>query len=160
MALEIERKFLVVGEDWKKGATGRLYRQGYLSLDPERSVRVRLVENEGWLTVKGASTGGTREEFEYPIPEEDAQRLLDALCHRPLIEKRRYRIRFAEHLWEVDEFFGENQGLVLAEVELREAGERVELPDWVGLEVTDDPRYFNLYLSRHPYATWAGEGAD
>jgi len=153
MAIEIERKFLVRKPLWAPAVPGTRYRQGYLSLDPQRTVRVRLAGAAGFLTIKGASAHGARAEYEYPIPAADAEALL-ALCHRPLIEKLRYRVTVGGHLWEVDEFFGDNAGLLLAEVELTEIGEAVELPEWVGEEVTDDPRYYNAALSQHPFSTW------
>lgn len=153
MGIEIERKFLVRGVVWKSLAAGELFRQGYLSADPERTVRVRLVGNDGFLTIKGKSQGMRRVEFEYAIPGMEAQALLD-LCQRPLIEKYRYRIPSHGLVWEVDEFLGENAGLVVAEVELVAEEQAVELPDWVGDEVTGDPRYFNSNLMQHPYSSW------
>jgi adenylate cyclase len=155
MAQEIERKFLVNDESWRAGAAGTLYRQGYLSTDPERTVRVRLEGSRGVLTIKGPTRGLVRAEFEYPIPAAEAAALLDSLCLRPLIEKTRYRIDFAGHTWEIDEFAGDNAGLVLAEVELASAGEAVELPPWAGKEVSDDPRYYNANLVHHPFRSWS-----
>lgn len=154
MAQEIERKFLVNDESWR-GAAGTLYRQGYLSTDPERTVRVRLEGSRGVLTIKGPTRGLARAEFEYPIPAAEAAALLDSLCLRPLIEKTRYRIDFAGHTWEIDEFAGDNAGLVLAEVELASAGEAVELPPWAGKDVSDDPRYYNANLVHHPFRSWS-----
>jgi len=153
MAIEIERKFLVRKPLWSPAVPGTRYRQGYLSLDPQRTVRVRLAGDQGFLTIKGASTRGARAEYEYPIPAPEAEALLE-LCHRPLIEKLRYRVMMGGHLWEVDEFFGDNAGLLLAEVELTNIEEAVELPEWVGEEVTDDPRYYNAALSQHPFSAW------
>jgi len=146
MGIEIERKFLVRMDKWTAPAEGTRYRQGYLSLDPERIVRVRLAGDAGFLTIKGAS--------KYTIPANEAQELLEKLCLRPLIEKIRYKIQVGSHLWEIDEFFGENAGLWLAEVELASLTDQVELPPWVGCEVTDDPRYYNAALIRHPYRSW------
>jgi len=154
MGREIERKFLVRKDLWSPPDAGLRLRQGYLCLDPERTVRIRLAGSKGFLTIKGPSDKGARAEFEYSIPAPEARELLDTLCHRPLIEKTRYRIEVGRHLWEVDEFFGENAGLLLAEVELAEIDEPVTLPDWIDREVTDDPRYYNAYLSRHPFAAW------
>lgn len=154
MGLEIERKFLVTGDAWKTLATGVLCRQGYLSSAPERSVRVRIEGDKGTLTVKGASDGVVRAEFEYAIPVEDAAAILDGLCEKPVIEKTRYRIPFGAHTWEVDEFHGENAGLVVAEVELGSAGETPALPAWVGREVSSDARYYNSNLVRRPFTTW------
>jgi CYTH domain-containing protein len=154
MATEIERKFLVRDDRWRAGASGRAYRQGYLAADADRTVRVRVVGTQGYLTVKGKTQGLARAEFEYEIPGSDANEMLDRLCLRPLIEKTRYRIEHAGRVWEVDEFAGENQGLVVAEVELTDAAEAVDLPDWVGPEVSDEPRYYNANLVRHPYSRW------
>ena len=154
MAEEIERKFLVSNDGWRPGAGGTRFRQGYLSTDPERTVRVRLEGERGVLTIKGLSRGIRRAEFEYPIPAAEAAVLLDTLCLQPLIEKTRYRVEHAGHLWEIDEFAGDNAGLVLAEVELSSADEAVELPIWVGAEVSSDPRYYNANLIRHPFRRW------
>jgi adenylate cyclase len=154
MGKEIERKFLTKGDGWRSLASGTMYRQGYLSTVKERTVRVRTVGDRGFLTIKGVTTGVTRAEYEYEIPVAEANAMLDGLCERPLIEKSRYRIVHGGLLWEVDEFFGENQGLVIAEVELAEEGQRIELPSWVGEEVSDDPRYFNSNLSRNPFTRW------
>ena len=154
MGKEIERKFLVQGEAWRSLAEGSVYRQGYLSTEKERVVRVRTIGNEGFLTIKGITVGSTRLEYEYPIPVADANEMLDKLCERPLIEKTRYKIESGGHTWEIDEFGGENQGLVVAEVELSAESEAVDLPDWIGEEVTADPRYFNSNLIAHPFSTW------
>lgn len=154
MAEEIERKFLVSNDSWRPGASGTLFRQGYLSTDPERTVRVRLEGERGVLTIKGLSRGISRAEFEYPLPAAEAAVLLDTLCLQPLIEKTRYRVEHAGHLWEIDEFAGDNAGLLLAEVELSSEDEAVELPLWVGAEVSSDPRYFNANLIRHPFRRW------
>ncbi|HEX5854752.1 MAG TPA: CYTH domain-containing protein [Thermoanaerobaculia bacterium] len=154
MGLEIERKFLVTDDSWKVLATGVPCRQGYLSSAPERNVRVRIAGEKGTLTVKGLNDGVTRAEFEYAIPAEDAAAMLDRLCEKPLIEKTRYRIPFGAHTWEVDEFHGENAGLVVAEVELRSADEKPARPAWVGREVSSDARYFNSNLAKRPFTTW------
>ena len=158
MATEIERKFLVIGEDWKALAAGVPYRQGYLSTDKARTVRVRTVGDRGTLTIKGPTRGTVRLEFEYTIPIGDAARMLDELCEPPLIEKRRYRIPAGPVTWEVDEFTGVNAGLVVAEIELASADQSFDRPAWIGDEVSDDPRYFNANLVRHPYSTWARNG--
>lgn len=157
MGTEIERKFLVVGDAWKRGARVQRFRQGYLSVEQERTVRVRAVDEHGWLTIKGLSRGFTRVEFEYPIPVADAQRLLDELCLQPIIDKTRYEVRDGGRLWEVDEFHGANAGLVVAEIELDSEQEAFERPHWLGREVSDDPRYFNANLIRHPYCDWAAD---
>jgi adenylate cyclase len=154
MAKEIERKFLVNGIEWKNLAKGTEYRQGYLSTVKERTVRVRTIDNTGYLTVKGISTGATRLEYEYEISVADAHEMLDKLCERPLIEKKRYKIEFGGLIWEVDEFFGENEGLLVAEVELQDENQDIRRPEWIGKEVTGDPRYFNSNLSKTPYKKW------
>ncbi|MEM7350378.1 MAG: CYTH domain-containing protein [Acidobacteriota bacterium] len=154
MGVEIERKFLLAGDGWREGAVGTLYRQGYLSTEADRSVRVRIKGNQGFLTIKGRSEGLARLEYEYEIPLDDAGHLLDELCLAPLIEKTRYVIEHAGATWEVDEFAGVNAGLVLAEVELASTEEAVDLPPWIGHEVSDDPRYFNANLVANPYSSW------
>lgn len=156
---EIERKFLVQGDQWRTDQP-RTLRQGYLCLDPERTVRVRLDDGAGTLTIKGKSCGAARAEFEYPIPADDAQHLLDTLCLRPLIEKHRHVVQHADKRWEIDEFFGDNEGLVVAEIELSDEQEAFDKPDWAGEEVTSDARYFNANLIRHPYREWRAELRD
>jgi adenylate cyclase len=153
MAIEIERKFLVTGDAWK-AATGVLYRQGYLSTDKARTVRVRIAGERAFLTIKGVASGIARPEFEYAIPLDDAATMLDTLCLKPLIEKRRHTLECKGMRWEVDEFLGENRGLVVAEVELERADQTIELPEWVGMEVSDDARYFNSSLIAHPFSQW------
>ena len=154
MKIEIERKFLLSGDAWRTGATGTLYRQGYLCTDPERTVRVRLGGDTAILAIKGASDGIARAEYEYPIPLREATALLDTLCLHPLVEKVRYLVPFAGLTWEIDEFLGANAGLLLAEIELERIDQEVPLPPWIGLEVTGDPRYYNAWLARHPYGNW------
>ncbi len=154
MAQEIERKFLVAGDAWRDLAEGVVYRQGYLSTASDRTVRVRTVGAKGTLTVKGITVGATRSEFEYEIPLADADAMLDELCMRPLIEKIRHEIPFDGLVWEVDVFAGDNVGLVVAEVELSHEDQEFELPDWIGEEVTHDPRYYNANLIAHPFNTW------
>lgn len=153
MGVEIERKFLLQGEAWRALGTPVLLRQGYLSSQRERVVRVRIEGDEARLTIKGPNAGTSRGEWEYPIPLADADDLL-TLCEQPLIEKYRRRIDFKGLVWEVDEFLGANQGLLVAEVELTSADQHVDLPDWIGEEVSDDARYFNANLIRHPYSQW------
>ena len=154
MSTEIERKFVLKGPAWKEGATGTYVRQGYLSTDQERTVRVRTIGEEGFLTIKGITTRATRDEYEFEIPLAEASEMLECLCELPLIEKTRYIIPIDELIWEVDEFHGENEGLVVAEVELRDEDQPVHLPLWIGEEVTEDPRYFNANLVDHPYSEW------
>ena len=151
MSEEIERKFLVRVDDWRTRGVGMPYRQGYLSTTPERSVRVRLVRDKGYLTIKGITVGARRAEYEYEIPADEAGELLDNLCEHPLIEKTRYRIEYQGLTWEVDEFDGDNAGLIVAEVELEKEDQAVVLPDWIGEEVTGDPRYYNACLVSNPF---------
>ena len=159
MAREIERKFLVDTALWRATAAGTLYRQGYLSSVKERVVRVRIAGDRGFLTIKGLTTGVSRLEFEYPIPLPDATVMLDQLCERPLIEKTRYREVYADRTWEIDVFHGDNDGLVVAEVEIANPEQKVELPRWAGAEVSNDPRYFNNNLAAHPYRYWRNDRA-
>ena len=153
MGKEIERKFLVASDEWRSLAKATRYRQGYLSSTKERVVRVRTIDDNGFLTIKGITQGLTRLEFEYDIPAKDAASLLD-LCEKPLIEKTRSRISIEELVWEVDEFFGDNAGLIVAEVELEDEGQTFEKPSWIGAEVSGDPRYFNSNLIKHPFTKW------
>lgn len=155
MAIEIERKFLVKNDTWKSLGQGILYRQGYIFSQPEVTVRVRLAGDRAYLTIKGkgTTTGLSRLEYEYTIPVNDAKEMLDNLCDRPLIEKYRYKIPYKNLIWEVDEFLGENQGLVIAEVELDEENQIINLPDWIDREVSD-PKYFNANLIKYPYSQW------
>ena len=153
MAVEIERKFLLKDDSWRAGVTGTLFRQGYLSRAAERTVRVRIAGEQAFLTIKGKSQGASRAEFEYAIPVADAAAMLE-LCDGPLIEKNRYCIEHAGFVWEVDEFLGANAGLVVAEVELPSEATQPPLPEWVGVEVTSDARYYNSRLSEYPYSGW------
>lgn len=154
MGIEIERKFLLSGDGWKGLAKGDTIRQGYLSTDQERVVRIRIMNREAFMTIKSSTDGLFRNEWEYPIPFADAEDMLDRLCLRPLIEKTRYRIPYEGMVWEVDEFFGENAGLVVAEIELASVDQVFARPGWVGEEVTTDPRYYNTNLMLNPYRTW------
>lgn len=154
MAYEVERKFLVRSDAWRKVGVGSPYRQGYLVNSEFRTVRVRISNGAAWLTVKGARVGLTRPEFEYTIPIGDAEEMLATLCDSSLVEKTRYKVPLGEHIWEVDEFHGENAGLVLAEIELRHEAEAFERPAWLGEEVSDDPRYYSAHLSKEPFSSW------
>ena len=154
MAQEIERKFLTKSDAWRSNAIGRFYRQGYLSTVKERTVRIRTIRNQGYITVKGIAKGAARAEYEYEIPVKDANEMLDTLCEQPIIEKMRYEIEHNELIWLVDEFEGVNKGLILVEVELSDENQKIALPDWVGAEVTGDPNYFNSNLTRNPYSGW------
>lgn len=155
MGIEIERKFLVVDEGWKD-AVCRKYpiAQGYISRQAERTVRVRIKGEKGYLTLKGQARGLVRREFEYEIPVDDARTILSTLCQGPLIEKCRYEVEVGDHLWEVDVFEGENAGLVVAEIELRRPDEEFLLPSWVGQEVTGQVQYYNARLVDRPYSSW------
>ena len=158
MPKEIERKFLPANDSWRgltlDPAGGVTLCQGYLSTDPCCAVRVRIAGNRAWLGIKGEKQGATRLEFEYPVPIEEARLILERLAKRPLIEKTRYAIPFAGLIWEVDEFHGDNQGLIIAEVELEEEAQTFARPDWVGREVTGDPRYYNANQIESPFKIW------
>ena len=153
MGQEIERKYLVQGDAWRSLAVGQLYRQGYLPTE-ECTVRVRVIGKTGFLTIKGPSVGISRAEFEYEIPTQDALDMMDSLCVGPLIEKMRYRIELNGLTWEVDEFMGDNEGLIMAEVELEDENQMIDLPEWIGEEVSGDPRYFNSSLAKFPFTHW------
>ena len=159
MGLEVERKFLVIGDAWRTLGEPVLIRQGYLCAEPVRVVRVRTSGDRAWLTVKGIHIGVTRIEFEYPIPLRDASDMLDGFCERPILEKRRTRIPLDEVTWEVDEFLGENVGLIVAEVELRSPDQPVTLPEWIGAEITgagaDGPSAFVTWVGHISPATRA-----
>ncbi|USR90335.1 CYTH domain-containing protein [Phormidium yuhuli AB48] len=153
MAQEIERKFLVKDDSWRSNP-GVLYRQGYLTRQRDLAIRVRIGGDRAWLTLKGATVGVSRLEYEYSIPLGEAQEMLDHLCETPIIEKRRYRVMYEGLTWEIDEFLGENQGLIVAEVELEREEQRFTPPPWLGREVSDDPRYYNANLVKCPYSQW------
>ena len=159
MKIEIERKFLVRSDAWRSARDGILYRQGYLCTDPQRTVRIRIGGGTAILAIKGHGDGLARPEFEFPIPAADAEELLEHCCLQPPVEKYRYLVPHAGLTWEVDEFLGANHGLILAEIELEQADQPVALPPWVGAEVTGDPRYYNAYLARQPYAGWSDQNA-
>ncbi|HZV64194.1 MAG TPA: CYTH domain-containing protein [Telluria sp.] len=154
MGVEIERKFLLAGDGWRALGTPQLLRQGYLSSDPARVVRVRVEGERAAITIKGRSVGATRGEWEYAVPLADANELLEQLCAQPIIEKYRSRIRYAGNVWEVDEFLGANQGLKVAEIELGSEDQQFDRPDWIGEEVTHDARYYNSSLVRVPFSQW------
>jgi adenylate cyclase len=154
MAQEIEKKFLLLSDAWRDLGQGEKYCQGYISSEKGRTVRVRTIADRGILTIKGPSKGDSRLEFEYPVPLAEAREMLEKLCHKPLIEKTRYTIPVGPFTWEVDEFIGENQGLIFAEIELEYVGQSFEIPDWIGEEVTGDHRYYNANLVNNPYCHW------
>jgi len=153
MTQEIERKFLVRGDAWRTD-NGIRIRQGYMHNDVNGTVRVRTKGERAYLTIKGGMTGITRSEFEYEIPLEDANQMLDELCQRPLIEKIRHEIHMSGFIWEIDEFLGDNGGLVVAEIELEDENQKFPRPDWLGKEVSDDARYLNANLVMNPYSRW------
>lgn len=154
MPTEIERKFLVTNDAWRDGAEGERYRQGYLTPGPPAAVRVRIAGSKAFLNIKEATTRIHRQEFEYEIPLDHAHALLDRLCAGHVIEKTRYRVPYGGRIWEIDVFEGVNEGLVVAEVELDDENAAVDLPPWVGEEVSSDIRYFNSSLALHPYQEW------
>ena len=154
MGIEIERKFIVRGDDYKAGITPVVIRQGFISTDMDSVIRVRIFGSKGFLAVKGSGTGISRTEYEYEIPLEDAREMLDKFCAGKSIEKLRYVVSHVSHKWEVDVFMKENSGLVIAEIELLSEDETIVLPPWVGEEVTGDPRYYNANLINHPYSSW------
>lgn len=156
MGIEIERKFLLKNDGWRTQAgPGVAYRQGYLIGSRQASVRVRIEGDRAFLNIKSATLGVRRQEYEYPLPLDEAQEILETLCGKPLVEKKRYVVHHARHEWEIDVFEGENEGLIVAEVELVAEDETIVLPDWVGAEVSTDPRYYNVNLVEHPYSTWS-----
>jgi len=154
MGKEIERKFLIKNEKFKKLTSGVLCIQGFLSTTKERIVRVRIMGEKAFLTIKGISKGATRAEFEYEIPVSEAQFMLDELCEKPIINKYRYKIPIGELIWEVDVFFEKNEGLIVAEVEVPYENKKIEIPDWIGREVTGDQKYYNSNLVKNPYSNW------
>ena len=151
---EIEYKFLVSSDEWRKNATGEIYKQGYLSNENETTVRVRLEGGKAKLTIKGKKEGPSGKEFEYDIPYDDAVYILENLCIKPLIEKKRYKIEYDGFIWEVDEFYGENKGLILAEIEVESTDQKFSKPNWIGEDVTADQRYKNSNLVKNPYKNW------
>jgi adenylate cyclase len=155
MSIEIERKFLLANDSWKlsPGMKSKIYRQGYLSTVTKHTVRVRTAGRKAFITIKGKRVGFSRSEFEYEIPFKDAQEMFE-LCEKPIIGKVRYIIKLHNVIWEVDEYFGENEGLVVAEVELKTKDQKIDFPSWIGEEVTEDPRYANSSLVRNPYKSW------
>lgn len=155
MGKEIERKFLLNLEEWNKvdKPLGKHLRQGYISNNPEKTIRIRIAEKQAWLTIKGITIGASRLEYEYEIPLNEAAELLDNFCESAL-EKIRYEIKYEGKIWEVDVFSGDNQGLIVAEIELLSEDEDFERPIWVDVEVTTDKRYYNANLTTHPFKDW------
>jgi len=156
MAVEIEHKFLVRDERWRREVERSVrMRQGYLTSDARCSVRVRVAGDQAHLNVKSGTLGIQRSEYEYPIPLAEAEEILDTLCEKPLLEKIRHFVSHDQHVWEIDEFAGDNAGLIVAEVELSRIDEPFDQPDWLGADVSHDIRYYNSQLARHPYRTWS-----
>ncbi len=153
MTIEIERKFLVRDDSWNTGLTGTIFKQAYLNSDPERTVRIRVTDKQAFITIKSKTRNISRHEFEYNIPTAEAEVLLK-LCETPALEKKRYLIKHEGHQWEIDEFFGSNEGLVIAEIELKSDDECFAKPQWLGKEVSDDVRYFNSQLTLNPFCLW------
>lgn len=155
MGKETERKFLVTSQIYQAKSIKTYYKQGYLSTDKERTVRIRIAEKKGYITIKGQTIKATRAEYEYEIPNKDAEEILDRLCLEPLIEKYRYTYKHTDGMiWEIDEFSGDNTGLIVAEIELPEENTVFIKPEWVGKEVTTDPRYYNSNLIHTPFSQW------
>lgn len=155
MPQEIERKFLLKNDDWRNlSQEVQHYQQGYIRTKNHSTVRVRIAGEKGYLTLKGKSKGMTRSEYEYEIPLEQAREILQELCDQPPISKNRYKLYLGENLWEIDEFLGDNQGLILAEIELKDEKQTLELPQWIKKEVTTDARYYNSNLALNPYKNW------
>lgn len=155
MPVEIERKFLVRNDGWRADVEEETrILQGYLADGPLATVRARIKGDLAYLTIKGATSGISRSEYEYRIPVEDAEAMLREMAISSVIEKVRYRVRVGRQIWDLDVFAGENQGLVMAEIELDAEDADFQLPDWAGEEVSDDPRYFNAALAKHPYTRW------
>jgi adenylate cyclase len=155
MALEIERKYLVINDKWRDNIIKKsLMKQGYLANDPNASVRVRVSGSEARLTIKGRSEGISRSEYEYPMPLQDAEEILRNHISGAVIEKVRYKVKCGDHVWDLDVFAGANHGLIMAEVELRSEEEAFQMPEWAGEEVSSDSRYYNASLASHPYRDW------
>jgi len=158
MAIEIEHKFLLKNNDWKKETyKSTEYKQAYIISDNKRSVRIRITDDKAWLNIKSATIGTHRQEYEYEIPLNDAVEILNTLCEKPIIEKTRHLVSYKQHTWEIDVFSGDNYGLTVAEVELNSIGEQFEKPDWIAAEVTHDLKYYNNNLCKNPYKNWKKE---
>jgi len=161
MALEIEHKFLLKNDSWKKNIQKSIdYTQGYLISDNKKSVRVRITQKDAWLNIKSATIGTQRQEYEYQIPLSDALEIINNLCQQPLIEKTRHLVPHKQHIWEIDVFKGDNEGLIVAEIELTKIGEIFHKPTWIGHEVTNDIRYYNNMLCKEPYKQWNQQEKD
>ena len=156
MATEIERKFLVLNDDWRNNVDSDVYIvQGYLATNELSSTRIRIQDNKANINIKSATLDITRTEFEYDIPVVDAQSMINELCIKPVIEKTRFTVKHVRHIWEIDVFSGDNEGLIVAEIELSSSDEAFEKPSWLGKEVSNDARYYNACLVKNPYKTWS-----
>ena len=158
MAREIERKFLVKGDEWRKDVQGIYYLQGYLATGSGCTVRVRVSNQTALLTIKGSVSKLTRREYEYQIPVSDGDELLNHICLKPIIKKTRYVVEYGGVVWEVDEFDGDNKGLVIAEVEMNSENQQIQIPNWVGMEVSGNPKFYNANLVKHPFSHWESKG--
>lgn len=155
MPIEIERKFLLSSENWRKDADEGIYMtQGYMGGNEKSSVRIRIQGDSANLNIKSKTLGIERSEYEYPIPLDEAREMLESLCDKPYIEKTRFHVMHEGHEWEIDVFAGDNEGLIVAELELNAIDEHFSIPDWIGKEVSEDPRYYNICLVNHPYKDW------
>ena len=155
MATEIERKFLILNQDWQEYTKSELHIvQGYLATNEFNSTRIRIQNDKANINIKSATLGITRTEFEYSIPVDDARLMLDDLCIKPVIEKTRFTVEHMNHTWEIDVFSGDNEGLIVAEIELSSPDEAFEKPSWIGEEVSNDARYYNACLVNNPYKNW------
>lgn len=154
MGIEIERKFLVKSDEWKSLGNRIFYQQGYLLSDKYRTIRIRTIEEKGFITIKSSVKGISRNEFEYEIPVEEAKLILETLCEKPFIKKYRTKIQLNELVWEIDEFLDDNDGLIIAEVELANENQKIDIPNWIGEEVTGDMKYFNSMLTKNPFNKW------
>ncbi len=158
MATEIEHKFLIVNDDWREQIIRSVeYRQGYLSNNKHASVRIRVAGDIANINVKGMTVGVQRPEYEYPVPLADANEMLDQLCMRPMIEKIRHFVEYGGKIWEIDEFSGDNAGLIVAEIELEAVDEAFDVPGWAGADVSGVERYYNVALVQYPYVQWTAE---
>lgn len=155
MAIEIERKFLVKNTLWQEHVISKSHiKQGYIASEKNATVRIRIAKGHAILNIKSATVGIQRSEFEYDIPIDDAEMILEKVAIRPIIEKTRYKVQSGDHVWDLDEFHGENDGLIVAEVELSSEDEVFHMPEWAGKEVSSDPKYYNANLIKHPYHLW------
>ena len=155
MPIEIERKFLLANNNWREAVkTSFRIRQGYMGEIGKASIRIRIQGEQANINVKSATLSMRRMEYEYAIPLNEAQEMLEQLCEHPQVNKTRYIVEQGKHKWEIDEFYGENEGLLVAEIELSDEAEVFEKPEWIGKEVTEDPRYYNVNLIKHPFKDW------